>query len=613
MGEDRAAAISGPVFPHTALDADPGGVRSSFLDPHLQRSFQRDGFAVVPFLAPELVDRIREICKEVGPAPGDEQDGYFPGNVSPSAEWKRTVIATVTPLVQDRLDELFDDHHVFHLTFMTKWPGPGGKLQTHQDPTMVDHEGRYRSFNVWCPLTFPAATDRREHGMVRVLRGSTHLATGTWYRARGGLIPSGIEEIEELVYDRLAEPVAIEPGQALVLDHRLVHCSPPNQCDEPRLVLAVGMRPRESPSVHVECDADGSVSMYEVDDEYFIRHPDVDPTSYPLLRRIDRRPGPTVTLTDLQELRSGDSPGPGPLPAAVGVQARPTPAWLDWVPLRLAARRRQATLLADPEADARLDRDGFVVLPLLDPAEAARLGSVLAETVTSEAERADLLARSLRTVLPHTLLAGWSNLAERVQPRSPAELPDPLTRPHRLPAFTDERAGWQGWVLWLALDDIDDVDGCPRVARGSHRLDGSVRGHDLEAGWLEHEEVWTSRLLTVPLARGQAVICHPGLVHAWGHDTAGRDRQVAQCLLMPSGSPVVHHRRAGAGVATRHEVDPVLLDRCGIDRLADLSLGAPGTTTVEVDPMELSPTALARRLDARPLAVLDRLRRRGPR
>ena len=632
MDDQRSAAISGPVLAHTdiPLPAGPVGVRPTFRDPALQSRFRADGFAVVPFLDEDTITTIHDICLRVGPAPGDEQTGYFPGNVSDSPEWKRQVIAAVTPLVEARIEALFDRHHIFHLTFMTKWPGPAGKLQVHQDPTMVDHEGRFRSVNVWCPLTLPAPGDDRERGMVRVVPGSTHLPTAGWYRARGGHVPSGLESSEDILYERVAEPVATELGEAIVLDHRLVHCSPPNESDEPRHILAVGLRPTESPSVHVECDDEGWVDFYTVDDEYFIRHPHVDMADYPRTRHLQRRPFTEVSAADLEatvgftmatpmvpagsEAASEAAPE-AVLPRAANRQAAPAApqprdwarsvtswrgqfSWQHWLPARWAPPPRgPSPVLGDPVLDHRLRRDGFLHTTLLDPAEAESLRHLLSQDPSAGARA---VATALAERLPERLVGH-----HLVRGSVAAVAPWGTRGVQRAWMFTDEPAGIRSFVVWLALDH-DHTAGALQVARGSHRLDTMLRGTNLTASWLAHAEVWPARLLTIPMGPGDLVVADAALVHAFRPCGPGPEPLRFGAVVVPDDEPLLHYRRVDDGHAARHELPPAFFADRGLVAVARAEVEAG--TRLPIGEVHLGPKGLARRLDSQPLALLDRAR-----
>ena len=646
MSGERASAISGPVIAHRDLpplpkagvvaangdidDApDSGVVRTTFRDRASQVRFEKDGFAVIPFLTSTTIREIAQIYTTVGPAPGDERTGYFPGNVSHSTTWKRDVIEAVTPIIADRIDELFDRHHVFHLTFMTKWPGPDGKLQIHQDPTMVDQEGRFRSINVWCPLAISRPGDQRERGMVRVIPGSTNLATAGWYRARGGHIPSGLELVEHLAYEELARPVDLDLGEALVLDHRLVHCSPPNTSDEPRVVLAVGLRPEESPSIHVECSADGWVDFYEVNDEYFIRHPQVDITDYPRLRHFRCQDGPQVTFDELASLleitidqpcsaepdvpeiaveRSNNRRPDAEIERQPRSQRFSTSveswshqwSWRHWLPANIAPAPRGATpTFGSASLDHRLRRDGFARVPFMDPRNASDLGDALRADATLGRQTAEAaIATCVGNLLP-----GWGTVCGTFEHATPFG----ANGVNRGWMFTHERAGVRSCRVIAFLDDVDGDGGMVQVARGSHRLDRMLRGTNLTAPWLLHDGVWPSRLLNVPARRGDALIIDSGLVTAWLPDRATRPHVAITVVATPPEAALVHFRRVDGEMAERHELSPDFFVGRGLVPVSGQDVARGDLHSIES--VELGPNGLARRLDSQPLALLDRIHR----
>lgn len=458
-----ASAISGPVIEHGGFGepSREAGVRRTLSSDLDDADFRRDGFAVVGFVDAAMVERLLAISTEVGPAPGDDMSGYFPGNVSTSAEWKYRVIEAVRPLIEFRLSEVFADHHIFHLTFMTKWPGLAGKLQVHQDPTMVADEGRFRSVNLWCPLNVPA--DAADMGTLRVIRGSTDLPTASWYRVEGGHIPSGLEQVEESLYED-SVPVATQPGEAIVLDHRLIHCSPPNLSDVPRQVLAIGLRPAEAASVHLECDASGRVTWREVDDQYFIDHPAVDLSRYPPTRSFKRIPGPEIGLQHLASL-----------PEASGTRTRQMPAPpLSETTVKSSRQLSCAWLGPDSQATEalgrRLSRDGFVRVSLLDDDAVEWAREAI---VQPEANRllASLLDPRLAEVLPGTVpVLNWSST---IAPRAIRA----CQTPHRQRSITDEPQGPRSYQVWIPLDPIIGHTGQLRVVRASHRTGPSLRGN----------------------------------------------------------------------------------------------------------------------------------------
>ena len=239
----EAKAFSGPVARFEAIDR--GGPdrarRRTLLDDVAEAELERQGYTVVPFIPPSVAAHILEVYGSVGPAPDDPRSGFFAGNSSSSVAWKEEVASLVGPLVAGRLPEIFEDYHMYHLTFLVKWPGPDGALQAHQDPSMVEREGQMRGVTLWCPLS---PSPDGDDGALHVVPGSHRLSYGGWYRGRGE-VDSGLDAVAPAVYTGLGRRLAVAAGQSIVFDHRLVHFSPPNLTERPRVVLALALRPDE--------------------------------------------------------------------------------------------------------------------------------------------------------------------------------------------------------------------------------------------------------------------------------------------------------------------------------------------------------------------------------
>lgn len=615
MDHLRSAAICAPGVPHVTLDPPlSDGPRRTFVDDDHQLTFEQQGYAVVPFIDGETLGEIRAIWQDVGPAPGDDHSGYFPGNVSSSQAWKRSVIEQVAPLVESRIEALCDRHHAFHMTFMTKWPGPNGVLQVHQDPTMVETESFNRTLNLWCPLNSEEA-DPLEMGMVRVLPGSHRLPSGSWYRARGGHHPSGLERIEAELYERHMRPVVPAPGDALAIDHRLVHCSWPNRTDVPRVVLAIGLRPTEAASVHIDLDPTGKMSFYRVDDEYFVRHPDVDISDYPLIHTAQCQPAPEVSLEDVARLVAAATGDDAPS-AAEAPAASPRP--------RRAGSPGRSSVLQDPRLDSRLVRDGFVKVPLLTPRAAADLRSRYLELRGESGEGFEVdfwnpstaFRRATDAAIAATTDEALSWVFSAHQPflrnflcKWPGRTgrDDFPEAPHRDWMYTDESSGERSYVVWIALEDITADNGQLLVARGSHRLDTRIRGTNVSTPWLAHRGVWDRRMVAVPAAAGEAIIFDSALVHGSYPNHSSSARIAAAVAVAPAGADLVHYRAVDADTAEMLVVDKEFFVTQDVAQLPGGALSYASTARVPIGGTDFTETELGRRLDRQPLMLLDRL------
>ena len=108
-----------------------------------------------------------------------------------------------------------------------KWPGAGGAVVAHRDPTFVQ-EPEQRSIGVWCALDH---LDERSGCLAVVPRSHLGAPAVRPHQDPANLHP----EVDEA---REAQPVVLAPGEALVYDHALVHSSGPNHGHEVRIVVA---------------------------------------------------------------------------------------------------------------------------------------------------------------------------------------------------------------------------------------------------------------------------------------------------------------------------------------------------------------------------------------
>jgi ectoine hydroxylase-related dioxygenase (phytanoyl-CoA dioxygenase family) len=121
----------------------------------------------------------------------------------------------------------------------------------HQDWTFVD-EPEFTSATVWCPLV-----DVDESNGTLVLYRGSHLLGPSW---RGSpRLPSRFDGQEDEIRSAHGTPVRCRAGQAVVYDHRVVHWSGPNRSEDP---------PQATPLIHLHAEADGSVTRYEVPDDF---------------------------------------------------------------------------------------------------------------------------------------------------------------------------------------------------------------------------------------------------------------------------------------------------------------------------------------------------------
>jgi len=110
----------------------------------------------------------------------------------------------------------------------------------HQDWNIVD-ESRHRSFNVWVPLVNTDAGN----GAIQVIPGS-HRWLPT---VRGPNIPCVFRELHEHLRASMTL-LPMVPGEVLIYDHRLLHCSGANLSPASRPGAVMGLVQAEAELKH---------------------------------------------------------------------------------------------------------------------------------------------------------------------------------------------------------------------------------------------------------------------------------------------------------------------------------------------------------------------------
>lgn len=279
--------------------------------------------------------------------------------------------------------------------------------------------------------------------------------------------------------------------------------------------------------------------------------------------------------------------------------------------------------LVDPAADARLRRDGFARVPLIDRPAAERLRELYGELhgwagdgFEADLNNPDSRYRSaVSQQLGDELDALVSNLFVDFTPflrlflcKWPGDNSDLYL--HRDWMYVDESGGKRTYVVWIALQDVDSDQGQIQVLRHSHRIDPMLRGTHLNGAWIQHEEAIRTRLLTIPAKAGEALIMDNALVHCSLPNHSGVPRVVAAVGMHPAESSLLHYSRADDHTATRSDVDPEFFLRATPQRLMGGSEPLSPDAVLPTGEVELGADDLVRRLNTSVLTRLDNLRRR---
>lgn len=259
-------------------------------DPDHDEALRRDGYASFPLLDADAVARLRE---DFGRLHGWHGAGFHADLAVDAAPYRRAVKDLLQAELGAIVTDLFVDHVPFLRNFLCKWPGEGSSLYLHQDWMYVDERIHEPTYVVWIPLQDIGL----DNGPLEVLPGSHRLD-----RSLRGVELTGPWMVEEDEIRPRLVSLPVPAGTCVIMDNGLVHCSPDNLTDEPRVIAAMGMRPRTAPLVLFRRVDDRTAARYHADEEYFVSltpgalHQ--APPNRPLLELIDLQ-GEDLSRDDL--------------------------------------------------------------------------------------------------------------------------------------------------------------------------------------------------------------------------------------------------------------------------------------------------------------------------
>lgn len=227
-------------------------------------TFETYGFALVDLLDAEALAALRGAADALAIAPAP---GFHPSIAHPDAAHRAAVDAAIRHVVWPRLARVVPTHRLAFANFVTKSAAtPESAVPLHLDWSFVD-EDRHRSLGFWCPLVDVDAGN----GALQVVPGSHRLPVGL----RGACTSFPYPELERELRAHWLVSVPMRAGQALLMDHRLMHASPPNRSAAARTAAAGVLVPTTAPLRyhHVpDPTRPDQLEAFEVDDAFYLRH-----------------------------------------------------------------------------------------------------------------------------------------------------------------------------------------------------------------------------------------------------------------------------------------------------------------------------------------------------
>lgn len=236
----------------------------TFHTPEHRQQFEEKGYLVVDLLtAAEVADLIQFYHS----LHHSHKTGYgfhvSLDNTDP--DFVRNISTRITAVLQDKMEQKFGNFRLFSGRFLVKDHNRLGLVTPHQDWSFTN-EAQSVSATVWVPLQETTV----QNGAIGVIEGS-HLAY-TGIRATPlPVFKVPFDDCSPKIFPYL-KIIDMQAGQALLMNNRLIHGSPPNLTAQPRISIGAEIIEQSAPLYHYYLHpTNNTVMQYAIDETFFYR------------------------------------------------------------------------------------------------------------------------------------------------------------------------------------------------------------------------------------------------------------------------------------------------------------------------------------------------------
>lgn len=219
----------------------------------LQALFRNEGYVVVPLLSGQDIAELDQLAVQQTPQ-SEVSLPFYTSIWSDNVLYRESVDAAIKKVLTKALEKYLLDCQPVFANFMVKNPGDNSQLIPHQDWNFVD-EAKYDSVTVWCPLV----DVNEENGNLQVIPRSHKLNNFI----RGRFFDAPFPQMNNELIDSRLKSLPMKAGEALILNSRLIHASPPNRSRSVRIAASVVMAPLEAELVHYVIEDAASKKSYK--------------------------------------------------------------------------------------------------------------------------------------------------------------------------------------------------------------------------------------------------------------------------------------------------------------------------------------------------------------
>lgn len=230
-------------------------------DPELENQLKEDGYLVIKnFMDSAAVKALYDYNEANQP---EFVHNAIINSVwhSSDVEYKERTIKKIIDVYTPFCEKYFIDYNIFGGSFVIKPPKGQGESNPHVDFGIVN-EDIHRSFNLWIPLV----KTTKENGALQVFKGSHNKRQ----LFRGPNIPDQTLEIRDWLWKN-SDLLELNPGDAVLYDHRAIHGSKANFSDVPRVATSCALTNANAEMVlYFWDDSKKKVVAYQTDPTYLL-------------------------------------------------------------------------------------------------------------------------------------------------------------------------------------------------------------------------------------------------------------------------------------------------------------------------------------------------------
>lgn len=231
-----------------------------FKNKELQRQFERDGFAVADLLSVQEVADLRHLYYDTKSSHLSVTEKMHSTCDTGNLKLVLQVDDKLKSVILPKLDTILESYEPLLGSFLVKETGDGSETGFHQDPTLVE-DRQFTSGNVWVALQ-----DTNSHnGNLRVIKGS-HRMVDTLIATPNCPVSYGSFRHRLLEF---ATEIPVKAGQAIFLNHKLIHGATPNHSQEERIAAIIAIKSAAAQWRFLYMDSNDRVEAYRIDTRSF--------------------------------------------------------------------------------------------------------------------------------------------------------------------------------------------------------------------------------------------------------------------------------------------------------------------------------------------------------